>query len=282
MTVLITGATGFSGSCLDKAIKGNKILLARAKPGVILSEEGYVECDLLDSERVNQIIREKKPEKIFHLAGSFTNDYETDFKANVTITKNILDAVKEYSPSSRVLLVGSAAEYGLISKEDCPVDECSLLRPFNIYGLTKINQKVLMDYYVNSFSLNIVMVRPFNLYGKGISSRLFIGKVYQDIELLKKGDISEILLGNLDSQRDYISIEDAVKHYVKVMEDGAAGEVYNVASGRPIKIKDILNKMLDEEGLESSVVKANSRAEHANDSDIIFADISKLEGLYDE
>ena len=282
MTVLITGATGFSGSCLDKAIKGNKLLLARTIPDVAAATMDYIQCDLLDIESINKVIKDKQPEKIFHIAGSFTNDYETDFKANVTITKNILDAVKNFSPSSRVLLVGSAAEYGLLSNENSPVSELSPLRPFNIYGLTKINQKALMDYYINSFSLNIVMARPFNLYGKGISSRLFIGKVYEEIESLKSGNISEISLGNLDAQRDYISIEDAVQHYIRIMDKGVAGEVYNVASGKPTKIKNMLNKILDEENIDLSVVKANTRTVQANDSDIIFADISKLEGLYNE
>jgi nucleoside-diphosphate-sugar epimerase len=282
MTILITGATGFSGSCLDKAIKGNKLLLARTIPDVATATMDYIQCDLLDIESINKVIKDKQPENIFHIAGSFTNDYETDFKANVTITKNILDAVKDFSPLSRVLLVGSAAEYGLLSNENSPVSELSPLRPFNIYGLTKINQKALMDYYINSFSLNIVMARPFNLYGKGISSRLFIGKVYQEIESLKSGEISEISLGNLDAQRDYISIEDAVQHYIRIMEKGVAGEVYNVASGKPTKIKNMLNKILDEENIDLSVVKANTRAVQTNDSDIIFADISKLEGLYNE
>jgi nucleoside-diphosphate-sugar epimerase len=282
MTVLITGAAGFTGSYLAKAIKGNKVLVTRATPIGSSTNKDFIQCDLSDTESVNRVIKSIQPENIFHIAGSFTNDYEKDFSGNVTVTKNILDAVKEFSPSSRVLLIGSAAEYGLISNEDSPIEESSPLRPFNIYGLTKINQKIMMDYYVNAFSLDIVMARPFNLYGKGISPRLFIGKVYQEIESLKKGVISEISLGNLEAERDYISIEDAVQHYIKVMEKGATGEVYNIANGKPTKIRDILSEILKEEKLDLSVVKANTRTVQANDSDIIFADISKLKGLYNE
>lgn len=282
MTVLITGAAGFTGSCLEKFIKGHKLLVTRTIPTGSTVKKDFIKCDLLDTQSINRVIKKEQPESIFHIAGSFTNDYEKDFSANVTITKNILDAVKEFSPSSRVLLIGSAAEYGLISNKDCPIGETSPLRPFNIYGLTKISQKIMMDYYVNAFSLDIVMARPFNLYGKGISPRLFIGKVYQEIELLKNGDISEISLGNLEAERDFISIEDTVQHYIKIMEKGVTGEVYNVANGKPTKIRDILNKILKEEKIDLSVVKANTRAVQANDSDIIFADISKLEGLYNE
>lgn len=282
MTIFITGAAGFSGKCLNKHINSEKVLLARPQQQNSEELDKFVLCDLLDADKVSELIAKYKPEKIFHLAGSFTNDYEQDYKANVISTKNILEAVKEHCPTTRVLLVGSAAEYGMISQEQCPVKESLKLNPFNIYGLTKINQVTLMDYYVNVHALNIVMARPFNLYGRGISPRLFIGKVYQDITLLKEGVISEIALGNLDSARDYISIEDAIKHYIKIMDVGTSGEAYNVASGKPTKIKDILSTILAEEALDLSVVKANTRDTQANDSDIIFADISKLEGLYND
>ena len=282
MTVMITGANGFSGRYLSSAISEDKVLVTREGETQCSKSNCSYHCDLLDFEKVSEMIRNIKPTRIYHLAGSFTNDYNTDHESNVLTTKNILDAVYKYSSSARVLLIGSAAEYGLVSKENCPVAESSSLRPFSIYGLTKINQKTIMDYYVNTKSLDIVMARPFNLYGKGISSRLFIGKVYQEINSLKNGDVDKISLGNLDSERDFISIENAVKHYIRIMEKGIVGEVYNVASGKSIKIKDILSRILEEEHLDFNVVNANSRSEQTNDSDIIYADITKLKGLYNE
>lgn len=280
MSILITGASGFSGKHLISLIPGDKILLSR---GIEPSNEKTIEvinCDLLNFENINEIIAEKKPDQIFHLAGSFTNDYQKDYSLNVTTTKNILDSVSELALKSRVLLIGSAAEYGLISKEQCPVNEMSPLRPFNVYGLTKIYQKYLMDYYVNSCSLDIVMARPFNLFGKNISEKLFIGKVYQEIEKVKKGISDEIVLGNLDSERDYIPIEEAVEHYIRIMEHGVKGEIYNVGRGYPTKTGDILKTILKEENVDESVVKSNQRDLQKNDSDQIYADVSKLKGLY--
>jgi GDP-4-dehydro-6-deoxy-D-mannose reductase len=283
MTILITGASGFSGMELSKLLSNEQLLLTSRR-----SVEGkkdifnHVCLNLLDEFSVEQLIRSKKPSEIYHLAGSFSNDYEKDFALNVTATKNILNSVKNHSILSRVLLIGSAAEYGLISKDQCPVHESAKLEPFNIYGLTKIYQKYLMDYYVNSFNLKVVMARPFNLFGKGISTNIFIGKVYNEIEKLKSGLNKSISLGNLDSERDYISIEAAIIHYVKIMKCGQVGEVYNVGTGRPIKTGDILNKILQEEGVDPAVVISGQRAAQANDSDKIYADISKLKGLYDE
>ena len=281
MSTLITGALGFTGSHLVTCIAEKTLRVTRPlkDSGGI---EDVIECDLLDSAKVNKLIEKHRPHRIYHLAGSFTQNYETDFVGNVRTTKNILSAVKEFSPTTRVLLVGSAAEYGVLTYSDCPISEDTVTRPFNNYGLTKIYQKSLMDYYVNAFSLDIVMVRPFNLYGKGISPLLFIGKVYEQIAALKNCEITEISLGNLDSQRDYICIEDAVKHYMTVMKKGSTGEVYNVATGEPTRTRDLLRNILVDEGFDLSVVKSNTRTAQANDSDMIFADITKLKALYND
>jgi GDP-4-dehydro-6-deoxy-D-mannose reductase len=280
--ILITGATGFSGKHLTNALPKGKILLSREIEKFHITSDEVIKCDLLNVEAVNEVINDNKPNQIYHLAGSFTNDYDNDFSLNVTATRNILEAVKNFSGTSRVLLIGSASEYGLITNKQCPVSESSPLRPNNIYGLTKIYQKYLMDYYVNEYSLDIVMARPFNLYGKDISPKLFIGKVYEEITKLKNGITSEISLGNLDSERDYISIEEAIEHYIKIMNCGVKGEIYNVGHGEPTKIRDMLKKILEEEGVDIGVVNSNILRIQANDSDQIYADISKLRGLYND
>jgi GDP-4-dehydro-6-deoxy-D-mannose reductase len=283
MTILITGATGFSGTQLSKILPRDELLLtSRSDMQGKKDLCNHVCLNLLDESSVEQLIRLEKPSEIYHLAGSFSNQYEKDFNLNVTATKHILNAVRNHSNLSRVLLIGSAAEYGLISSEQCPVYETAVLAPCNVYGLTKIYQKYLMDYYVNSFDLDVVMARPFNLYGKGISEKLFIGKVYSEIKNLKSGLNEKISLGNLNSERDYISIEETVRHYVRIMKCGQKGEVYNVGTGKPIKTGDILKRILKEEGVDAGAVISNQRDAQANDSDKIYANISKLKGLYDE
>ena len=144
MSSIITGAFGFTGRHLTKAVSGKVICLTRSNTKKTDSDSpnNYaITCDLLDTASVNKIIKQHQPKAIYHLAGSFTQNYENDYNANVTTTKNILEATKEFSPKSRILLIGSAAEYGLLKSEDCPVSENAQLQPCNFYGLTKIYQK---------------------------------------------------------------------------------------------------------------------------------------------
>jgi len=282
MSSIVTGAFGFSGRYLTQSISDEVICVSRSNKNTDSYKNYAVNCDLLNKTAVNNLIKQYQPKAIYHLAGSFTQNFENDYKSNVMTTKNILDAMVELSPKSRILLIGSAAEYGILKFEDCPIKENAQLRPCNPYGLTKIYQKFLMDYYINQYSLDIVMARPFNIYGKGASPLLFIGNLYKQISLYKSGDISSISLGNIENKRDYIFIEDAIKHYIKIMQYGISGEIYNVASGKATLTKDLLKTILDQEGLNISIIEPNTRPIQANDSSVIFADISKLQRLYDD
>ena len=281
MNVLITGALGFGGRKLNKALseKGSYELFA-SDIHLNDSANNYWCCDLLDFKGVNALLLKTRPDFIYHLAGTFSNEYEKDYAANVLATKNVLDAVRNLKKECRVMLFGSAAEYGIVLKDENPIKESRALCPVSVYGLTKVYQTYLMQYYCNAFNLDIVMARPFNIFGREISSKLFVGRVYQQIQLLKNNEIEKIVLGNLDSERDYISIDDAIEHYVTIMLYGNSGEVYNVGNGVPVKTKTILKKILKEENVDESRVET-AKLERDNFYDVsqIYADMNKLQGL---
>ena len=281
MKILITGALGFCGRKISDALSKN------ASFNLVTSDihsnnnvGNYKRCDLLDFKSVKELLLETKPDFICHFAGTFSNDYEKDYGSNVLTTKNVLEAVRGLERECRIMLAGSAAEYGVVEKSDNPISETKPLYPTSVYGLTKVYQTYLMQYYLNAFNLDIVMARTFNIFGKGISEKLFIGRVYQQIQQLKNNEIKKIVLGNLDNERDYISIEEAIKHYIKILFYGKKGEIYNVGNGVPVKTRVILNKVLSEENIDINFIEA-AKSERDNIYDVpqIYADISKLKDL---
>jgi GDP-4-dehydro-6-deoxy-D-mannose reductase len=281
MNVLITGALGFGGRNLNKVL--NKKGLFKLFASDFHRDEGtanYYHCDILDLESVNVLLLKTKPDFICHLAGSFSNEYEKDYATNVLATKNVLEAVRNIRKKCRVMLFGSAAEYGVVAKAENPIKESRVLRPVSVYGLTKVYQTALMQYYLNALNLDIVMARPFNIFGRGISNKLFVGRVYEQIQLLKNNEIQKIVLGNLDNERDYISIDDATEHYISIMLYGKKGEIYNVGNGVPLQTRTLLKKILKEENVDESLVETtNLKRDNIYDVSQIYADISKLKGL---
>jgi nucleoside-diphosphate-sugar epimerase len=288
MKILITGAAGFTATHLAKE------LAARSGPAAGRNElfftgiradrpehcADYIQCDLSQFEPVRQLIDSIRPDRIYHLAGSFSNTYELDYQANVLSTRNVLESVLRAQSGARVLLVGSSAEYGTVTADDNPIREDHPLKPISIYGLTKVFQTQLMDYYCRVNKLNIVMARTFNIFGKGMSNRLFVGRLHEQIDKYRRGEIEKITVGNLKSKRDYIDIADAVKLYEAIMAGGKAGEIYNVGSGSSIKIHDLLTRMLAEAGLTHDVVEEQVFPQKSqNEVADIHADMSKTNAI---
>ena len=280
MRVLVTGAGGFSGRHLLEYLAQNSSAEIHCTSFTRRVDRPWLFCDLARSEDVSALIERAAPDQIYHLVGTHTDNYQTDYRNNVLTTRNILETIARVRPQCRVLLIGSSAEYGIVDEKDNPVTEDQPLVPMSDYGLSKVYQTYLMKFYCARHNLDIVMARPFNLYGNGISSRLFIGRLAEQIEAYRAGGISKVVVGYLDNKRDYVPIEVAVRAYALIMERGRSGEVYNVGTGASIRIRDLLRSILEAEGLSMSIVQEQeSRCENRFDIKDLVADIAKLRGL---
>lgn len=280
MKVLITGAQGVSGRNLVELLSAEQAMrIYRTDLHSDLEADCFL-CDLTDAAAVDRLIKEIRPEQIYHLAGVYSHDYETNYQINVLATKHLLDACLKHELRVRVLLIGSAAEYGVIQPEENPVREDHPLNPVSFYGLSKVYQTELMKYYGHVFDMNIVMARTFNLLGDGFSRKLFIGNLLQQIADYRNGVIDKIMVGNLESRRDYLHVFDAVKYYKIIMDNGLSGEIYNVGSGESVKINDILDLVIAKCGIDKSAIAYNKN-NNSQKIDVrnIFADRSKLNNL---
>jgi GDP-4-dehydro-6-deoxy-D-mannose reductase len=282
MRILVTGAGGFSGRHLIQYLAGvpsTEIYCTSATPR---TEKHWLFCDLAQKRAASKLIEQIMPHQIYHLAGLNSDDYRANYRVNVLSTRNILETIARTRSPCRVLLIGSSAEYGLVPETDNPVSEEHPLSPLSVYGLTKVYQTYLMKFYSSVYNMDIVMARPFNLLGSNAPVNLFVGRVYQQVEAFRAGDISRILVGNLQNRRDYIPVERAVRYYALIMNRGKSGEIYNVASGRSICIRDLLERILNENGLSMAIVDEQEPADR-NKVDIrdLVGDIRKLMALTD-
>lgn len=275
MRILVTGAAGFLArpllELLRKANHELHVVDFRPVPDAVPHQ-----CDLGNAAEVAALIRAVQPDRVFHLAGTFTNEFAADFAGNVTTTQHLLEAVCTHSPATRVVLIGSAAEYGCVQPDENPVTEDHPLAPVSLYGWSKVCQTHLARYYHRVRGADVVLARLFNLSGKGASPRLFVGRLDEQITRFKRGETQEILVGNLDSVRDYVSTEEAARQLVGIADHGQAGEVYHVGSGVPVKMRGLLEQMLAEAGIGFEHVRVEVREPAAKlDIPIIFADMRR-------
>jgi GDP-4-dehydro-6-deoxy-D-mannose reductase len=276
MTILVTGANGGLGKAIFPLIEAhyiNQLVVKTSRSG-----NGAESCDLTVKSEVDSLIRLVKPQIIFHLAASFTGDFNANFKTNVLAFQNICDSLVEQGIAARVIVFGSAAEYGVVQPNENPVSENQPLKPVSVYGLTKSMQTQLAQYYSRVTNIEVVVARLFNLAIQGLSSRLFYGRAESLIHQLNDGRIDSLEFGNLDSQRDYIGLADAAEQIFLISDHGISGEVYNVGSGAPTFIRTLLHSMLDHNNLPKDIIKevgSDSLGRKGYDVPIIYADISK-------
>ncbi len=242
MNVLVTGGMGFIGYHLCHEMKANGYNVISCD---IKSFDGIQILDTLDYDMVEQVVAKYIPDILIHLAGqaniaqSWANPQLT-IQSNVIGSINILEAVKRVTPNTRVLLVGSSDEYGYQETDNNQIMETTTLKPRTPYAISKIAQEQFGRLYYKIFSLNVYMVRLFNIAGPGQAKGYLVSDFASAIAEIEAGKRNSISVGNLDSARDYIHVKDACRAIRLILEKGRAGEVYNVSSGKAFSAKDIL------------------------------------------
>lgn len=273
-TILVTGSNGALGQTVVKLAKQYSCynIIATSRD----CNDINCKLDITNTGQLNSIISRTKPDIILHLAATLSNDFDEAYAINVEATRQLLKAVEHSGLGTRIALIGSAAEYGAIKPDDNPVREDHALNPVSIYGLTKAWQTQLaMLYSVNG--LDVIVARVFNLDGPNLPEKLFVGRLQKQIEKVLSGQSSVIELGPLTASRDYISTDSAAEQILYIAEHGITGNVYHVASGKPVKMREILHRYLTKYNLDISIVHESTELTNriGYDVPIIYADISR-------
>lgn len=278
-TVLITGANSVLGKTLSNRIN-SKYGWMLIKTTRNVGSSNYEKLNVRDKQAVLKIVKKKKPDLIFHLAATYSSNLSSALKTNVMGAEHLLNAISKNKKKIRLVLIGSAAEYGRILPSENPVKESQILRPVSIYGLTKAWQTQLGLQW-SSGGFDVVIARLFNLMGSGFSKRLFIGHLENEIRRVKLGKQKYIQTGSLETIRDYIHVNQAVDQIIAIGLHGAAGEVYNVGSGRSVKMESLLKKTLSINNLKFSIVKRKNNKNKKEQFSIhkVVASISKVNKL---
>ncbi|MDP1808377.1 MAG: GDP-mannose 4,6-dehydratase [Actinomycetota bacterium] len=268
--ILVTGISGFIGSHL--AITVNEMFPGARVFGVSRSKSPGTSriraVDLLDSDEISAVIEELRPDYIFHMAGvTHTHDLDRLYRGNVEIMVNLLEAVKTTAHQCRVVIPGSAAEYGQVPPGKLPITEDQPPRPISLYGVAKAWQTTVAVYYA-SRGVDIVIGRVFNVIGRGMSENLSVGAFASQLKKFQKSEEKfSIKVGNLKPKRDFLDIDDVSRALIALALKGTSGQIYNVCSGGSISMSEVLKKLIDQIDVEVEVVVDAERIKAADISD---------------
>lgn len=291
MKVLITGITGFAGSHLADYILENHpdvkvsgIVRWRSRMENIVHIQDKIEsfeADLKDIVSLKKCLAEVKPDLIFHLAAqsyvpaSWKMPKET-FAINAIGQINLFEAVISLELSPKIQVAGSSEEYGLVFPDEVPMKETNPLRPLSPYAVSKVAQDLLAWQYFKSYGLRTVRTRGFNHTGPRRGEVFICSNFAKQIVEIEKGRRKPIIyVGNLEAKRDFTDVRDTVRAYWLSLEKGEEGEVYNIGTGKPLPMKEVLNMLLSLSKVNVKVEVDKSRL-RPSDVPILFPDSSKF------
>ncbi len=147
-------------------------------------------------------------------------------------------------------MTSSAEVYGAVPEELLPVTEEAPLAPVTPYAASKVAAEYLGVQAHLAYGLPVLRMRPFNHVGPGQSSAFVVSALAERIVEARRLGADSIVTGNLTARRDLTDVRDVVRAYRLLAERGAAGEVYNVCSGRDIAIADVAKQMQSLAGVD--------------------------------
>ena len=286
MKALIIGAGGFVGPYLTDEIRKSLFSEVVAttsgeKKSLGIGEDKTVQMNLRDRERVEEILETERPDYIFHLAAQSSvalswKDPKLTVDTNIVGAINLINAIKKLNYSPRVLIVGSGEEYGRVEENNIPIREDTVLKPGNVYAITKACQNLMASVYAKSYGLPLVMTRSFNHIGPGQTSQFVVADFCSQVAKIEKGKQEPVIrVGNLSAKRDFTDVRDVVKAYCCLIQYGRAGETYNVGSGHAVAVEDIL-KIILRQARVAIKVETDPAKLRPVDVPVIEADVSRI------
>lgn len=261
-TLLLTGANGFVGRHVlahaaqhDPALR--IIAITRQAENPATANVDWHHMDMLDTKALEHIIRDTQPDAIMHLAAASSVGYSwqqprDSVLNNLDIYINLLEAVRQHAPKTRLLSVGSSEVYGQVSQYMLPLAENIPPRPVSPYAVARTAQEDLSRVYAGGYNMDIVLTRSFNHFGPGQDARFALPSFAQQIAQARKSGAPacRLQVGNIDVIRDFTDVRDVVRGYFALLEKGKRGEIYNICSGQGRSLRGVIEMMGEAAGIE--------------------------------
>lgn len=262
MKILLTGASGFTGQHFARhaLASGHEVVALQAS----LNERKAIEHEVMTAQ----------PDAVVHLAAiSFVghSDEQAFYAVNIIGTMNLLAALSKLPHvPHRVLLASSANIYG--NCEQSPIAEEQAPAPVNHYAMSKLAMEHMAFTYADK--LPIVITRPFNYTGPGQALNFVIPKIVDHFSR----QASTIELGNLHVEREFNDVGMVCTSYLQLLQHGLPGQPYNVCSGQPYTLQQVIDTLTQLSG-HNLEVKVNPAFVRANEVHRLCGNPARLQSL---
>lgn len=282
--VLLFGASGFLGRHAMAALRADVrtdevIRVGRERPG----EDGWVSHDLVSgsSEELARLLRSIRPDVVVNCAGRLAGTAAELVAANVEGNARLVDVITDVLPSTRLVALGSAAEYGVVP-EDQPVTEEAPANPVSVYGISRLAGTQLVRLAATDGKLDGVVLRVFNPIGPGLHGENLLGRAAADIRTALARGEDLVRLGPLGAYRDFVDVRDvATAISAAALADEVSEPVLNVGSGKAVTCRDAVALLAEAAGFTGEIVESDPPPARSAAVGWIVADLTRTSRVLD-
>lgn len=294
---LITGITGMVGSHLldylldntDWEIDGMirwRSPLDNVQQWLHLANKGkrlrFLYGDLTDTQSIDAVVKQSKPDYVFHLAAqsfpkvSFDSPQVT-YDTNIAGTERILSALRTHRPDAVIHVCSSSEVFGRVSADKLPINEECTFHPASPYAISKVGADLVGRYYAEAYGMNVQTTRMFTHTGPRRGDVFAESTFAKQIAMIEARKIPPIIhTGNLDSLRTFADVRDAVRAYhMLVTIKPTPGAYYNIGGTHTCTIEEMLYELLRHSKI-GCVIAVDPERLRPIDADLQVPDTSKF------
>ena len=259
--VLITGAGGFIGSHVTELFLDSGYKVTALCHYNNLQSQGWLNetsvnpnlniifSDIVDSSRIAELVADH--DLVVHLAALIAIPYSyvaprSYVNTNVVGTFNILEGVRLHG--KRLINISTSEVYG--TPKVLPITEQNAIKPQSPYAASKVSADALCNSYMDSYGLDITIIRPFNTYGPRQSQRALIPTILAQVAAGQR----EISLGNLDARRDFTYVDDTASAIKMAAQSQViTGKTIHLGTGTTISVEELVTLICTITGVEIEI-----------------------------
>ncbi|HEY4017124.1 MAG TPA: NAD-dependent epimerase/dehydratase family protein [Pseudonocardiaceae bacterium] len=274
--VLVIGAGGYLGRNVLDLLRTQPDLLVRTASRSAPAGGLDIRLDIGDADvaRLETVLTDESPDVVVNCAGAVGGDEAELTRSNVTGPANLVSALAELRPGTRLIHLGSAAEYG-ITEIGVPVTEDVVGEPVGPYGHSKLagTQLVLLG---REAGLDTLVLRVFNPIGPNAPAGSFPGRVVRELRRAAEEN-DDIRLGPLDSVRDFVDVRDIAEAVLASVNAPSLDRgILNLAGGVGTRIRSIVDELVDIAGFGGTVLESSAGSSRSSSVAWQQADITAI------
>ena len=239
--------------------------------------------DLRDTMAIEEVVKEARPDYVFHLAAqsypktSFDSPLDT-LDTNIMGTERLLGALRKYAKDAIIHVCASSEVFGRVPQEKLPINEECTFHPASPYAISKVGTDLIGRYYAEAYGMTVMTTRMFTHTGPRRGDVFAESTFAKQIALIEANVIPPVVkTGNLDSMRTWADVRDAVRaYYMLVTVNPIPGEYYNIGGDFSCTVGDMLNTLLSFSTVKNISVETDPERLRPIDADLQIPDTSKF------